>query len=96
MSEPVSAFTIRCACCGCEGRHKAHGWIVACYHRWQRAGKPEDGPPAVWRSKNGRLEDYAWLTRDQGLSLPHAAGRMGVCERTAWRYEAQLRQRVAA
>lgn len=27
--------------------HRAHGWCDACFSRWVRAGKPEDGPPPV-------------------------------------------------
>ena len=41
-----------------------------------------------------RVEDYAEL-RSWGLTRVQAAQRLGVCERTAWRYEAGQRQ-VAA
>ena len=41
--------------------------------------------------KADRLTDYAWLTRGCGESLSVAAARIGVSERTAWRYEAELR-----
>lgn len=95
-------YRIRCACCGQEGRHHARGWITACYWRWFRAGKPADGPPPLppgYRPRpalhkgpaSDRIEDYGWLRREQGLTREQAAERLGVCERTAWRYERALR-----
>jgi hypothetical protein len=42
--------------------------------------------------KADRLADYDWLTRGCGESLPVAAARIGVSERTAWRYEAEIRE----
>ena len=56
------------------------GFCPRCHRRWVRRGKP------------GRVEEYVELTRDVGLARGAAAKRMGVCERTAWRYEADLRQ----
>ena len=56
------------------------GFCPRCHRRWVRRGKP------------GRVEEYVELTRDVGLARGAAARRMGVCERTAWRYEADLRQ----
>ena len=56
------------------------GYCPACHRRWVRMGKP------------GRLEEYVELTRDIGVPMDIAAKRMGVCERTARRYEADLRQ----
>ncbi len=41
--------------------------------------------------KNARVEDYAEL-RWWGLTQVEAAARLGVCERTAQRYEAGLRR----
>lgn len=99
-------YRIRCACCGREGKHHARGWILTCYKRWLRAGKPEEGPPPplslpeIGRmhsaAKAGRVEDYEWLTRDEGLTLYAAAERLGISSRTAWRYERALRESVAA
>jgi hypothetical protein len=96
--------TIECACCGRKGYHKGRGWIVACYKRWLRAGKPAGGPPPpmsrseIGRRRSsaaaGRREDYEWLTREQGLSLYEAAERLEVTSRTAWRYEQRLRQQA--
>lgn len=44
----------------------------------------------------GRCEDYQWLRDEQGLTREQAAERLGVTMRTAWRYEARIRQQVAA
>jgi hypothetical protein len=41
-----------------------------------------------------RLEDYIFLRRD-GLSLRMAAERIGVVERTGWRYEKEYRELAA-
>ncbi len=41
--------------------------------------------------KNARMEDYAEL-RWWGLTQAQAAARLGVSERTAQRYEAELRR----
>ena len=41
--------------------------------------------------KADRMTDYEWLTRQCGELLPAAAARIGISERTAWRYEKQLR-----
>ncbi len=41
--------------------------------------------------KNARMEDYADL-RSWDLTQVQAAARLGVCERTAQRYEAGLRR----
>lgn len=39
-----------------------------------------------------RIKDYMWLTRGQRYTLQNAAVRMGVCERTAQRYEAAIKR----
>ena len=44
--------------------------------------------------KTDRMEDYADLRRF-GESVAVAASRVGVSERTGWRYEAQLARRAA-
>jgi hypothetical protein len=55
------------------------GYCPRCHRRWLR------------QCRMGRLEEYAELTREVGLPRVDAAKRVGVCERTAWRYEADLR-----
>lgn len=42
MSRP----TITCTSCSRQRPHKAHGWCTGCYMRWDRAGRPDTGPPA--------------------------------------------------
>lgn len=54
-----------------------------------------NGGPGVLKSRAvlaGRVEDYAWLTRKQRLTLYEAAERLGVSARTARRYEKRLRE----
>lgn len=80
---------IECDSCGEEKTHQAYGWCKACWGRWDRAGRPAAGPPP---SSYGRYDEYFELTRDQQYTLKNAAARMGVCERTAQRYEAHLRR----
>lgn len=54
---------------------------------------PSHGPAlASMRRRAGRLEDYAELRTSERLSVVHAAERMRISERTAWRYEAALKQ----
>lgn len=100
----ASERIITCKHCGDTKRHGAYGWCHACYTRWDRAGRPEDGPPQktsplavlelAWQAhserRKGRLEDYQDL-RSWGLTVERAARRLGLSERTAWRYEAALR-----
>lgn len=83
--------------CGCNrsGVHVNSGFIGACYQRWLRAGKPAGGPPTPQLPhplgpRADRVEDYAFL-RAHGVSVAEAAARVGVCARTGWDYEAQLR-----
>lgn len=90
-----------CRCgCGREPDHWGRGFTLSCYQRWIRAGRPEKfGPPRwMWGQgvREGRLEDYGWLRNEQRLPLAAAAERLGVCERTAWRYERSLREMEAA
>ena len=87
-----------CRCRECGGRPRG-GYLRqelcgACYDRWLRAGKPE-GVPVPWSGKRGRVEDYAELRLERHLSVAAAALRLRVCQRTAERYEAELR-RVAS
>ena len=80
--------------CGCGKPVHARGLAGACYHRWLYRGKPEVVPPPGQKGNDGkrqdRLEDFAEL-RQWGESLAAAAMRLGVCRRTAERYEADLR-----
>jgi hypothetical protein len=87
-----------------RGYRQANGWCYGCNGRWIRAGRPDTGPPPplphdrqmaamreVWQERvAGRAEDYQWLTRELRMSRAEAAARLGVSERTAWRYEARL------
>lgn len=69
-----------CIECGGErGPGSAHGWCCACYHRWLRAARPEDGPPP---RPSARREEYAWL-REQGTPIEEAAARAGIAVSTA-------------
>lgn len=74
-------------CASCDQGHPVimRGLCNPCRHRYERAGTITD-----WGYvKADRLEDYAWLRRT-GELVPVAATRLGVSERTAWRYEMQL------
>lgn len=84
MSTPI----IFCDSCGNTAPRGGFDWCIPCYNRWARAGRPDTGPPP---RRNGRYEEYAELTREQHYTLRNAAARMGISERTAWRYEARLR-----
>ena len=76
-----------CASCHRSGEIVARGLCSSCRGRFRR-----DKTITEWgRTRADRVEDYAWLTRECGEPLPAAAARVGVCERTAWRYEKQLR-----
>ncbi len=85
--------------CGCrrEADRWGMGFTLSCYQRWSRSGRPEVFGPPRWTwglgVRAGRLEDYAELRREHGLSIAQAALRLGVCRRTADRYEAELRSR---
>jgi hypothetical protein len=79
--------TIECDSCGRHRPHKGRDWCGACHSRWLRADCPDTGPPPP---RNGRYEEYYELTREQHYTLANAAARMGICERTAYRYEARI------
>jgi hypothetical protein len=85
------------------GRHLC----AACYKRRLRAGtltarptlmRRTTSPPPQARPALARFEDYAMLRGPDGgrLTVRHAAERVGVTVRTAWRYEACLRGQGAA
>lgn len=42
----MSARIITCSACQRHRPHKARGWCSACWVRWDRAGRPDSGPPA--------------------------------------------------
>ena len=89
-------------CLGCrrERPHAARGLCGACYaakrHRGTVAEVPRIGRPVLTDAKRGRLEDFAELL-GWGVTFEGACSRLGVTERTGWRYMAHLRsQEVAA
>lgn len=88
LSERQYGKAIICANCEQPGIHDGHDWCRRCARRWRRAGRPADGPPPY---RTRRWDEYAELTREMGHTLRQAAERMGITERTAWRYEARLR-----
>lgn len=85
--------------CGCGRPVARRGLSKACYDRWRYWGCPQEIPVPAHigndRRERDRLEDYAEI-RAQGYRVEHAAARIGVSERTAWRYETQLRNREQA
>jgi hypothetical protein len=76
-----------CACCGQRRVVKRRGLCRACEKRHERAGTIADWG---W-TKAERLAEYR-QARAGGLSPHQAAARVGVTRRTAWRYEAALRE----
>ena len=86
-------------CRVCGGPHHAKGLCSTHYYRQHRSGSTDPVPRPVPRQAHeanreyakARLEDYAELTRELGETREAAAMRLGVCERTIWRYEARLR-----
>jgi hypothetical protein len=91
-----------CRCCRRLAPHKAFGWCIACYQRWNRAGRPSSGPPPRAQdpiaaaeagrraAKAARMEDYQDL-RSWDVRRDVAAARIGVSVRTVERYERDLR-----
>src|SRR5271166_2150819 len=74
-------------CASCERVRPliTRGLCDSCRHRYE-----DDGTITDWGYvKADRVQDYAWLRRS-GETLAVAASRVGVSERTAWRYEAEL------
>lgn len=74
-----------CASCELERPLYVRGLCRPCHIRHQADGTAGQ----FGYVKADRLEDYAWL-RTSGELLPVVAARLGVTERTAWRYEAEL------
>ena len=94
---------ITCRCCGRRGQHAGYGWISGCIKRWRNAGRPPEGPPPPRdpteeqrQERLARVEEYVFFTREYGLSREDAAGRLGICLRTAERYERTLREEGVA
>lgn len=100
---------VRCKGCDRFELHKAFDWCQRCYQRWKRAGRPADGPPqpltrlecaaqaraAYQEQTQGRREDYQDL-RSWRETREQAAARLGISERTTWRYDRALREQVSA
>jgi hypothetical protein len=76
-----------CADCGRLMPIDARGLCSACYWRNRDHGTLDE----FGCVKASRLADYAELRR-LGVPVPVAAARLGVSERTAWRYEAEARR----
>lgn len=99
---------VECVCCGTEGPHIGRGLIQLCHNRHALAGtlelfplNPESAREAAARGHEtvhyayqARLEDYAELL-SWGESPKKAAARVGISERTARKYDKQLRERMA-
>lgn len=89
----MSARYDECACCGQPGRIIARGWRWACYSRWIRNGRPDNGPPPARLTKAERLDEYAWL-RATGEHPTEAGRRVGLNhERTIRHYESLRKAR---
>lgn len=41
------SVAITCVPAHANRTHYAHGWCKSCYVRWDRAGRPADGPPPL-------------------------------------------------
>lgn len=95
-----------CLVDGCTSGHYALGLCLAHYWRVKRHGDTDLAPKTgehlarVNRERGwARVEDYQWLREDVGMTREAAMQRLGICERTAYRYEKRLREagnRVAA
>lgn len=67
---------IDCGACGQQKPHKARGWCSACWVRWDRAGRPDSGPPAATREKRGGIVTCTACEQER----EHAAhGWCGTC-----------------
>ena len=79
-------MTGECGSCGLDREIIGRGLCDACRSRFRRAGTITEWG---W-TRADRAADFAAL-RWGGVRIPVAASRIGVSERTAWRYEAALR-----
>ena len=75
-----------CASCELVAPIYYRGLCVTCRDTHRTAGTLEE----FGYVKADRLADYEWLTRECGETPTVAAARIGISERTAWRYEAEL------
>jgi len=75
-----------CADCGRLMPMECRGLCAACRKRNRDRGTLGE----FGYVKADRLADYAELRRAR-VPVPAAAARLGVSERTAWRYEAELK-----
>lgn len=80
-----------CSCCGLVGEIETRGLCGACRKRCRRYGTLR----AWGQVKADRRREYA-AVRALGWSLEYAAWSAGVSVRTAWRYEAELRDARSA
>jgi hypothetical protein len=72
-----------CASCGEDRDLCCRGLCVACRSQARRDGTLDD----FGYVKADRLADFTALRRSCSVAV--AAARLGVCERTGWRYEAE-------
>lgn len=81
-----------CVDCGSDN-HNARRLCKTCYARHWHVGDLDRFPSArVIGPAGGRIEDFAEL-RSLGRSVVEAADRVGVSERTGWRYESKRKRR---
>lgn len=95
MSGQRTRPLVNCAKCNHDGPHYGRLLCMNCYRSERRAGMldrwprvPQTGLPAL-----NRRREYAEL-RSWGLTMNQAAERMGVCRRSADRFEAWMRQQA--
>ena len=92
-----------CPCCR-KRPVWACGWCLPCWKRWDRAGRPENGPPAPMSHQercalsNAARKAAAARTRAAyarlrvtGYTPAQAALRLGMAERTGELYESAYR-----
>lgn len=93
-----------CVCCGKLGPIMARGLREKCYWRWRRVGKLHTFEPSrrsgVYRLETraalNRAERYREMTSGPGrLSRNRACIVLGISTRTAYRYEAWIREQGA-
>lgn len=94
-----------CASCGRFRKIRAHDWCDSCYVRWDRAGRPESGPPPVMTQPERTAAAIARLAARtaariaairemdrQRLSTREIAWRLDVTSRTVERLRARIRR----
>lgn len=83
---------------------EGHGWATPCYRRWERAGRPDGGPPVpkphtatgrpATRAETAQRMERFTVLRTQGLTVAAIAAEMGIHLRAAEHYAAKYRQQV--